>query len=379
MRKSHLRVAILAPHFAEYSVRLAEALGQQVDVLLILDKENAALECTPLMLSQMGDVRVRVFDFQPRKKLAFALGPLLFTLISFRPDILHVQEVPRYVVYGLITLMRVFSSIVLTVHDPIPHLGRDQESLGSRARLLRRIRKSADLLLAHGAYCCDLLTQLMVVEKPLVRNVQHGVMFVPNPEAKRDPVPGRILFFGRMEAYKGLDTLASAMDLLATRGSTNLVLHLAGRGPELTRLRERFRAMTNVAIQERFLTPSEVIAEFQEAAVVVVPYLEATQSGVVGAAFGNGRPVIASRVGGLVDVVRDGVNGMLIEEKNSVALAHALQTTLESRPRLGELRAGAEEAARTVMSWNRIASETIEHYEGLLENLELRTKTKQWK
>ncbi len=97
---------------------------------------------------------------------------------------------------------------------------------------------------------------------------------------------------------------------------------------------------------------------------LVLPYLSATQSGVLSAAFANGRFVVASRVGGIVDVVQDGVNRLLVELNDAGSLARALSRlsgrTLDLRERL---RAGALETARARLDWSKIAAKMIAEYQ----------------
>jgi glycosyltransferase involved in cell wall biosynthesis len=102
------------------------------------------------------------------------------------------------------------------------------------------------------------------------------------------------------------------------------------------------------------------------AKVVVLPYLDATQSGVAAAAFANGRPVIASEVGGISEVVVSGANGLLVQPGNAAALADAIEHVLNSDVVWNQLREGAERTARTVLNWDEIADDVVQHYYYLL-------------
>jgi glycosyltransferase involved in cell wall biosynthesis len=177
-----------------------------------------------------------------------------------------------------------------------------------------------------------------------------------------------------MEAYKGLEVLLCAAESLVARGVA-FSLHLAGVGPELDRLRARFQRLPDVVIHDRILRPSEAIEEFQEACVVVLPYLDASQSGVTAAAFGNGRPVVASRVGGISDVVQDGINGLLVDANSITTLTDALTRVLGSRLLLNKLRRGAENSAATLMNWNEISAELVGQYRQLLGGQPARGKS----
>jgi glycosyltransferase involved in cell wall biosynthesis len=365
-RSKLLRVVIFASHFVDYSAHLAEALGAKADVLLIADRHSLAMECLPDRLSKLRNIRVGIYSLSGRR-FTFDVVPMLLNIIAFRPDIIHFQEYPQMRIYLLGALLRSMARIVITVHDPVPHFGKDAEIYVQRplrSFIMNRIRNSAHLLLAHGRYCRESLSFQM--KKARVEETRHGVILVPPPELMRQPIAGRILCFGRMEAYKGLEILLAATQLLVARG-LRFSLHVVGRGSDLERLRTRFECLPNVVMRLGFIRPVGAIAEFQEASVVVLPYLEASQSGVAAAAFANGRPVLATDVGGLTDVVDDGVNGLVIKPSDPKALADALEAMLDSPLLLQKMRDGARETARTLMNWNEIASELIEYYELLLK------------
>jgi glycosyltransferase involved in cell wall biosynthesis len=99
---------------------------------------------------------------------------------------------------------------------------------------------------------------------------------------------------------------------------------------------------------------------------VVLPYKDATQSGVVAAAYGAGRPVIASAVGGIPEVVIDGYNGLLVPPINPEALANAMEKLILSPELLDRLTQGAKATASGLMNWDRIAAAMHDSYAGLM-------------
>nr|WP_283812738.1 glycosyltransferase [Bradyrhizobium tropiciagri] len=189
-------------------------------------------------------------------------------------------------------------------------------------------------------------------------------MVPPANAAPIDPIAGRILFFGRMWAYKGLDVFLDAVDMLAKRGVPHHAV-VAGRGPEMTRLGARMGAMPTIEAINAYISPADTSIMFQSAAVVALPYKDATQSGVLASAFGNQRPVVASATGGIPDVVADGVNGLLVPPGDATALADALERVLTSRSLAATLHDGARQTATVALNWDRIADELFSTYRGL--------------
>ncbi len=156
------------------------------------------------------------------------------------------------------------------------------------------------------------------------------------------------LFFGFVREYKGLRHLIKALSILRKRESPLLsqgfVLYVAGdfAGREE---KEKYLALIDdegvssyINITDGYIPDREVEKYFSACDVCVLPYESATQSGIVQIAFGFDRPVIATRVGGLPDVIEDGVTGLLVDRLDDQALASALEAFFEEgvKERLGE-------------------------------------------
>ncbi len=133
-----------------------------------------------------------------------------------------------------------------------------------------------------------------------------------------------LLFFGFVKHYKGLDILLDALPLVIQK-ITKIKLTIAGdvygdRSIYLNQI-ERLGLKDRVDVHFRYIPDQELEKFFAECDVCVIPYRSATQSGVVQMAFAYEKPVIATRVGGISEVVIDYENGFLVEPENPVALA----------------------------------------------------------
>jgi glycosyltransferase involved in cell wall biosynthesis len=355
------RVAVFAPHFAEYATRFAIALAAHgAEVLLILDARNCTSELTTSLRSEAEDaVDLLLFDGTGAWKHKAAIFQILTRIALFRPDIVHVQEQADMLTASVTRRLR-RQKIVLTVHDPKPHSGEDNHYASTVETQRRELRAHADAFHVHGDYCRDSMLAAGWSDKPIVSTL-HGVILAPRKEELAESEPGRILMFGRMEAYKGVDLLLEAAETLRAR-RVHFRLVLAGRGPELDRARAEARQHDDIDVIDKFLTPSEAVGEFQRAAFVVAPYRDATQSGVIAAALANGRPVVASRVGGLVDVIVDGRNGLLITPGNAVELADSLEQLVTNDDLRNRLAAGALDTAVGELAWMRIGAALLQTY-----------------
>ncbi|WP_428334220.1 glycosyltransferase [Novosphingobium sp.] len=357
------RVLMIAPHFQEYAWRLACAMGEHADVTLALDTRRLEADyqgrdrdASPhVELRQRGVVSVR------------DLFRILADIRTTRPQLIHIQEpsgMRKAIVCSVVVaLSRRRCTIALTVHDPQPHEGRDS-TIASRLIPFRRyIRNAAHHVFVHGEYC---RAQFLAIDGNPGRPVhvthhgaimQRGARPDPHPGAR----PGGALMFGRMEVYKGVGLLLDALELLAARG-VHAHVRVAGSGPELDRLQDRFARLENVVVDNRFVPSAQLINAIIDSDYVILPYLDATQSGVVAAALGNARFVIASAVGGIPDVVQDGVNGLLVPPGDAAALADAL-ARVDADPALRRtLGEGAARTAAEVLAWPRIAGAMFADY-----------------
>jgi glycosyltransferase involved in cell wall biosynthesis len=134
-----------------------------------------------------------------------------------------------------------------------------------------------------------------------------------------------VLFFGFVRPYKGLEYLIQALPLVLQKVKVHLlVVGEFWNSPEFyTRYAREFGVEDAILFVNRYIPNEEIGPYFDLADVVVLPYISATQSGVVQLAFGFGKPVITTRVGGLQEVVRDGYNGLVVPPQNEEALAEA--------------------------------------------------------
>lgn len=118
------------------------------------------------------------------------------------------------------------------------------------------------------------------------------------------------LFFGRIEKYKGIQLLAKAYKELVQTHSLNITLTIAGSG-NLAEYREEFRNIPNVTIINRYIPDNEIGQYFSiPNTIVVLPYIDASQSGVIPIALEYNTPIIASETGGLKEQLNNGEIGI---------------------------------------------------------------------
>jgi glycosyltransferase involved in cell wall biosynthesis len=346
------RLAIFAPHFPEYTIEYARHMARFHRVLAIVDAEQLCAEYSGRDPLIDGIEILQTSQFRSPGELVAILG----ALSHFRPEILHLQEAggPRRAMFNLAAMLACRNAkTVLTVHDPEPHEGRDETGYRRVRRLNAMVRRRAGVIVLHGAYCADRYRQQHALPRQHLVVSHHGVILAPERHTPPCGSRLRLIFFGRMEAYKGLAVLLEACRILH-RKTLDFELLIAGRGPELNRLESAFRELPEVTVRNGFIASSMLVEAIQTAECVVLPYLSATQSGVAAAGFAGHRYIVATATGGLPDVVKHGRNGLLVPPGDAEALANSL-IHLATNLRLRQcLLDGARETAKGVLNWGRI-------------------------
>lgn len=136
-----------------------------------------------------------------------------------------------------------------------------------------------------------------------------------------------LLFFGFVRKYKGLQYLLEAMKLLKERDFKVQLWVVGDFGEDKDEYVEqirRFEIGDQVQMVEGYVPDDEVEKYFAASDLVVLPYLSATQSGIVQIAFGFEKPVLVTEVGGLPDVVTNGKTGYVVEPRSAEMIAEAI-------------------------------------------------------
>jgi glycosyltransferase involved in cell wall biosynthesis len=154
---------------------------------------------------------------------------------------------------------------------------------------------------------------------------------------------------GVLQDYKGVDVLAEAWRLAAPR-VPDAELRIFGQGPKSTIVEEVMAELPRQARWYPALEQKDLLREFDSATALVLSSRSEGLPRIVLESFCRGRPVIAARAGGVVDLVRDGENGLLVEPEDPEALADALGDLLLDpawgRTPLGRRGAERERLAR---------------------------------
>ena len=135
-----------------------------------------------------------------------------------------------------------------------------------------------------------------------------------------------LLFFGFIRDYKGLDVLIEAFALVRKEMDVKLIVAGEFYEPEekYLNLISKYHLGNSIILKKDFIPTSEVKYYFSASDAVVLPYKSATQSGIVQVAVNFCKPVIATNVGGIGEVIEDGKTGYVVDKENPEKLAQAI-------------------------------------------------------
>lgn len=319
-----MRVALAAfsvkGAMGQYLEALTEALSELVEVHLFVPHHYDG---------KTGKATLHLFETGFNKREAFLrlinpyFGWCFWQQIEkVKPDIIHLVNGDPYpwTVLGVHWAKFKGLPILMTIHDPEPHPGSFIDAAMSLTRSYTMLRVTGVHI--HSKSFLERVIQLGV-SPSRIGVIPHGSLaqrFISyrQKDVLREAVA---LFFGRFEAYKGLDNLVEAS--LQLKGELRVII--AGPGQLPHSLLQTIVAHPEVfELHNRYLQEAEVALLFQRASVCVLPYHQATQSSLplISAAFGT--PVVATAVGGFLEDVPL-VNGLLVPPANPEALAQGIR------------------------------------------------------
>ncbi len=286
--------------------------------------------------------------FLGRAALAPVLLPrLVGRLRALRPDIALCAMPGPLDLLMAAALARARIPYAVVVHDADAHPG---DGFPLQMTLQRRLVAHADAVVALSAHvAARLRAQGADRGRPLIQASLPPLVFgPPSPAPAVHGGPLRLLSFGRLLPYKGLDLLAEGLALLGPVPPPGLEVRVVGQGPDSPVL-DQLRRTPGVAVENRWVPESEVGALLAWADALVLSHREASQSGVAAAAIAARRWVVATRVGGLVEQLGAEPLATLCEPTGP-AIAAAL------RDLLGRSADAAGPAPDPRLAWEAVAA-----------------------
>ena len=340
------------------AAELAKALNALPDTSAVLSLSSGA-EVLQAESDLHNDVPVRTYkslsSFFMRllqaPRMVYALGRVLRAV---RPDVAICAMPGPLDLIMVAALRKAGVPVVVLVHDAAAHPG---DGFVGQMFLQRLLVWSADIpvtLSRHVAaqlekqWCMRGRRALVAFHPPFAFVAPEGQPSAPF--AHKGPV--RLLFFGRLLPYKGLDLLAQA--LTAVGDHTDYICRVAGKGPHSAEL-DQLAALPNVQIENRWVPETKVSQLLAWADALVLPYREATQSGVGAAALAAGRWVISTDVSGLAEQFA-GQSNVLFCKPEAQSIGATLTEFVKDKPAATPNTQGKREAEQ---AWQIMAEQIL--------------------
>lgn len=332
-------------------------MAECAEVLLLLP-QNTSHEYRSLL-----DPRVRFEPFhkprlrQPGRQMVAALT-LLRRLHRFSPDVVHFQN--GHMVFNLVLPLIKKFPLVITIHDAQQHLG-DRESGYTPQWIMNFGFRRADRVIVHGRSLVNTVSENLGFARSHIHVLPHIAL-----GDTQSPLPIRdegqaILFFGRIWKYKGLEYLVRAMTQVNVEFPAAKCI-IAGRGEDLEHYRQWMDNPAAFAIHNDWISDAHRSQLFASCSMVVLPYIEASQSGVIPIAYAFEKPVIGTSIGGLPDMIEHGHTGLLVPPRDVDALAQAICQLLRDRTGRVEMgRAGKRKLVEECLP-SVVVPQTLEVY-----------------
>lgn len=391
---SEIEVALLTggmdrPYAFGLSLALASK-GVLLDVLgaTELDSPEWCRLSSLNFIATYGDQRQRVGVRKKLLRYLISYGRIIHYAATARPRIFHILWNYKFQLFDRTLLMLYYRTlgkrIVFTAHN-VNSADRDgNESVLNRLSLRVQYRL-ADHIFVHTDKMKDELCKAFGVGEQNVSVIPFGINNSV-PDTKLTSVEAKttlgvkrsektILFYGGIRPYKGLEYLVTAFRQVALQDKTYRLI-IAGEPKkeaiqywrEIQQAIEREQISEQVIQEIRFLTDEETEVYFKAADVVVLPYTQVFQSGVLFLAYNFGLPVIATDVGSLRDDIVEGQTGYTCRPCDATDLARAIEAYFRSDlfKTLDQRRAEIRSFARERNSWEVVSDKTCSVYAQLL-------------
>jgi glycosyltransferase involved in cell wall biosynthesis len=286
-----------------------------------VDTEDSGLSLEALRLSGLRVAREAILDLDP--DLVHMSGP-------------HVWNVPL-----LRTLKARGVPVVHTLHDLDPHSG---SGYGAFLHLWnRRVMQTADHILVHAQTYYERIVGMgvppeQVTSTPLM-HLFIGGSWLGAWSDLTVPVEYQpwALFFGRLKEYKGIDYLMAACAMMDGGCESPGRVVIAGSG-DLSKLWGG-SLPDRLEVHNYLINDEDAMDLFSRCGLLVLPYVDATQSALIAAAYYFHKPVVVTRTGALPEYVEEDVTGRIVEPDHPASLSRCLEEMLADPERLAQMGA----------------------------------------
>lgn len=270
-------------------------------------------------------------------------------------DIINILDIhPWYVLYW--NYLKAKRKIV-TINDPELHSGEAGLLMSFIIKKITRfLLKNADEIIVLGKKQEATIRRLGYKQKIHVSRIGHYAFFNRTKGTPKKTEEKTILFFGRIKEYKGLKYLLQALINLKKQ-KQEFKLMVAGDG-DIKEYTKQINYLTgNIEIEQGYIPDEKVTEYFEKAAFIVMPYTDATQTGVIQITYSFKKTVIVTDVGSLPELVVEGKTGYIIKPKNTKELQEKIKFLLNNPEKTKQMGKDAHKFMQKELNWKIITKD----------------------
>lgn len=380
-----MKVAYIStPHFADCDIPLIGELQKKINLFYFLKVSESTKRLTLIKIESLNK-RGGVYPASDFPELAYlandidlsktyivnlpgkhdwsisnllAIFRMVCVILYLKINIVHITWPPRYGEFFTYLLRK---RIVITIHDPLPHSSEDTWLNRFHRNVCFRLVN--DFILLNETQKEQFIETYRMEAKHVTLSHLSAYTNLQNVKPQKPNISNYVLFFGGISSHKGIEYLCEAMDKVC-KNHPDTKLVIAGKGKIYFDLKQHaIYRNDRLVLLNRYIDDTELVGLISSSLFVVCPYVDATQSGVIMSAFALNKPVIATNVGALPTMVKNGQYGTIVPPKDAAALATAIDTLIGNPQKIKAMTVNIEhDYSEGKYSWNAIAQGIIDIY-----------------
>jgi len=376
MKKNNIQIRIVFINLGSqinYSFSMANAISKLVDLFFVLAIPPHLTEYknNPVHLLD-NSINVQTYKMFRRRnpRNIRRLWQIFQAVRKFKPEIIHIHSacypLELILIFAFKIIMFKKIKIIFTLHDPKFHAGAKE---GNFQYLFSRIQLClVDHVILLGQFQLELFNKsTFSMIRPSATILPYGIIKFYKKKNAQNIIKqqNRVLFFGRIQKYKGIEYFVEAAQMVKKR-IKNVKFVIAGAGDYFVNIEKKITDRSLFEVRNYHIPEDELAELMQGCEIVVLPYIEATQSGPLLVAYSFGKPVIATKVGSFPEYIDDGKTGRLVPKADSEMLAETIIGLLSDSELLKSMKKNIDKFIKEKLDWDRISAMQLEKYEEIL-------------
>jgi len=262
---------------------------------------------------------------------------------------------------GYMILFKFFGKkVIITQHDPIQHTGEPRAFI---QKLINKIqRKLSTKIIVHGKFNkSEMIKKYNINPNKVVIFTMGNFEFLKKHDQKNkiNTTQKKILFFGRILEYKGIGLLLNSLQYLDKK-NIKYKLMIVGSG-DIKKYKHLIRKYKkDIELINRYIDEKEISYFFKKASFIILPYLDATQTGIIPIAYAYKKPVLVTNVGALPEVVDNKKTGIIVKP-NEKSISKGIEWMLNYAD-LKKLGENAYKKMRNDLDWRKNIKNILKVY-----------------